>query len=99
MTLAVLTWASRCTTTSLPLLLHLFLLLTLSILRYLRQKLQQCEQELALFRPQVITQLLQLLHVLLDLLSLLIASKLKLVNALQHMGLSLLSRFELTDKE
>ena len=103
----VLTGTARCSnpTSTLPLLhlLHLeallLKLLSLAILRDLSKQLEQREQKLSLFRPEVITELLELLHVLLDFFALLVASEFKLVNSLEHVGLSLLSCLKLADEE
>ena len=96
----------RSIASSLPLLLHLLKLdslllklLPLAVLRDLGEQLEQGEKQLSLLRPEIVAELLQLLHVLLDLLSLLVAGKLELVDALEHVGLPLLSRLELADEE
>lgn len=100
-TLAVLMRTPRRCSTSLPLmlLLHHLKLLSLAVLRDLREKLQEGQEELTLLRSQIVAQLLQLLHVLLYLFSLLVASELNLVNAFKHVGLPLLSRFKLADEQ
>ena len=74
-------------------------LLALAILREMRKKLEQRQQELSLLCAQVLTQLLKLLHVLLRLLSLPVSSKLDLIDTLEHVSLALLSRLELTNIE
>ena len=48
---------------------------------------------------EILTQFVQNLHVLLHLLSLLVACELKLIDALEHVSLALLSRLELADVE
>ena len=71
----------------------------MAILREMRKKLEQRQQELSLLCAQVLTQLLKLLHVLLRLLSLPVSSKLDLIDTLEHVSLALLSRLKLTDIE
>ena len=74
-------------------------LLPLAVLRDLSEQLKQRQKELSLLGPEIVAELLQLVHVLLDLLSLLVAGKLELVDALEHVSFPLLSRLELADEE
>ena len=71
----------------------------LSLLGELGEKFQESEEKLALFRSEIVTELLQLLHVLLDLFSFLVAGKLDLIDSFKHMSLALLSCLELADVE
>ena len=68
----------------------------LSLLRELSQELEEGKQELALLRSEVIAQLLQLVHILLDFLTLLVSLKLDLVDAFKHVSPSLLTSLKLT---
>ena len=52
-----------------------------------------------MLRSEIITEFLQLFHVLLDPFALLVASKLDLIDSLKHVGFPLLSRLELADEK
>ena len=72
---------------------------SLSLLGELSQELEKGKQELALLRSEVIAQLLQLVHVLLDFLALLVSLELDLVDAFEHVSPALLTSLKLTDVE
>ena len=74
-------------------------LLPLLLSSKLSQQLEEREQELALLGAEVLAELLERRHVLLDLFSFLVASELKLVDTLKHVSLALLPRLELANVE
>lgn len=77
--------------------LGLLKLLLLSLLGELGEQFEEGEQELTLLRSQVIAQLPKLVHVLFAFFVLLVACKLDLVYAFEHVSLALLSCLKLAD--